>query len=167
MTCGKIRILIQDYVDGSASASQREAVDAHVADCPSCGRELAESRQLLQWMSGTPQREVSRDFDRKLMAALQERAPAPRKTAWWEELRLRFEWRLRIPAMVAAGSLATALIAVVVGPQSTPQRSGEETRVLLSSAIERHQELQRANSDVDWEAVDQSIALSTGSVLTE
>lgn len=167
MNCGKMRNLIQDYVDGTASATQHDAVDAHVADCPACRRELAEARQLAQWMSGMPEREVSRDFDRKLMAALEERAPTPRKTAGWEQFRLRFEWRLRIPVMVAAGSLATALIVVVAGPQMAPQRPGEETRVLLSSAIERHQELQRANSDVNWDAVDQSIALSTGSVLTE
>ena len=166
MNCGKIQRLIQEYVDGEGSVADRAAVECHVTGCAGCRRTLEEAQQLASWMSVRSTRSVSADFDRKLMAAIQQTVPAPRPQAWWERLCVRFEWRLRLPAMVAAGSVATALVAALVVPQfvSAPN---DEQRVLLSSALQRHHELSNATQDVNWDAVDASIELSTGSALTE
>lgn len=166
MTCGKIQRLIQGYVDGESSAAEQAAVETHAAACADCGQVLAESRQLASWMAATPARTVSADFDRKLREALPQTAPVHHGHAWWERFCVRFEWRLRVPALVTAGSLATAIVAAVMAPQLTNAPTNEQ-RVLLTSALQRHHELRGASQDVNWEAVDTSIELNTGIALTE
>jgi anti-sigma factor RsiW len=171
MSCGKIQRLIELYVDGAATRPEREAVEAHVAACPACARSLQEARQLVGLLAAMPSREVGRSFEADLTAAVRHTAPVSQSAAWWERLRLQFEWRLRFPAMVAAGGLAVAVIAVVVTPLVQPplgtsvatsgQRSAERARY-LTSTLQRHEQLEQ---EVD--AIDSSIDLSTGSVVTE
>jgi hypothetical protein len=116
-------------------------------------------------LASPPARQVSDGFERELMAALRQTAPAPRTVAWWERFRLRFEWRLRMPAMVAAGSLAAAVCAAVVVPRVAERQ--QERKVFLSATVQRYHELERADSDVNYEAVDSSVELSTGTLLRE
>lgn len=168
MTCGKIQSALQSVVDGAATRAEREAVDAHVEHCAACAQALVESRQLLGMLAGLPARRVSDDFERNLQAALRDTTPAPRSVAWWERFRLQFEWRLRMPAMVTAGALAAGMVAALVMPSYVHyQEQVEQREQLVSSAVERHQQLERANPGSDWEAVEGSIDLTTGSVVVE
>ena len=174
MTCGKTRRLIQAYVDGAASKTERESVESHVAACAGCAAVLAESRQLVSLLAGMPERAVSDEFDRNLMTAARYTAPVSQSAAWWERFRLRFEWRLRVPAMVAAGSLAAGVVAALVVPQlgmpegpQAPLAAAPERGRFVASAVERHRELEQSNPNVEWDAVNSSIDLSTGSVITE
>ena len=168
MTCGKIRHAIQAYVDGAASLSEREAVDAHVRHCAACSQVLAESRQLVGMLAAMPARRVSDEFERNLQASLRYTAPVSRSAAWWERFCLRFEWRLRVPALVAAGSLAAGVVAAVVTPSYVNhQEQAEQRERLVYSAVERHQQLERGSPESNWEAVEGSIELTTGSVVVE
>jgi anti-sigma factor RsiW len=170
MTCRKTQYLIQTVVDGAATRPEREAVGAHVARCAECARALAESRQLVSMLAGAPRRRVSEAFDQELMASVRGVRPVSLRAAWWERFRLRFEWRLRLPAMVTAGSLAAAVVAAIAVPQvrQAPQR--RERGEYIARAVERHQQIERGvrlNQDVNWDALDASIELSTGTVVTE
>lgn len=168
MTCGKIRHAIQSYVDGAATRAEREAVDAHVDRCAACAQVLADSRQLVGMLAAMPARRVSDEFERNLQAALRHTAPVSRSAAWWERFRLQFEWRLRFPALVAASSLAVAMLAAVVTPSYVHyQEQVEQRERLVYSAVERHQQLEHAAPGANWEAVEGSIELTTGSVVVE
>lgn len=168
MNCRKTRHAIQSYVDGSVTRAERDAVDAHVMQCPACARELEESRQLRLLLSGMPARRVSDDFERNLQAAISNTAPASANAAWWEHLRFRFEWRLRVPALVTAGTLAAGIAAAIVMPSYVRhQQAAEQREQLVYSAVERHQQLEQANPSSNWEAVESSIELTTGSIVVE
>jgi hypothetical protein len=43
----------------------------------------------------------------------------------------------------------------------------QERKVFLSATVQRYHELERADSDVNYEAVDSSVELSTGTLLRE
>lgn len=169
MNCNKIRRLIQDVVDGAASGADRTAVEEHTARCAACARELEQSRLLVNMLSTPPARRVSEDFEHNLMRAIRQAEPAGVTASWWERFRLRFEWKLRVPALVAAGSLASALVATVILPQAIQSYQDHATQVreqhrLADSVTQRHQQLQRADPHANWEAVEASIELSTGSI---
>lgn len=57
----QINILLADYAAGHLSADQKQAVEAHLADCPECGQELA--------------------FWQEMSVAIQPEAPAARPSA--------------------------------------------------------------------------------------
>jgi anti-sigma factor RsiW len=155
-------------VDGAATPAEREAVDAHVARCAGCAQELATSRQVVGLLAAMPGRRVSEEFDRNLQVALRSAEPVSPGKAWWEHFRLQFEWRLRVPALVAASTLAAGVVAAVVMPgYARYQEQVEQRERLVSSAVQRHQQLERANPGSNWEAVDGSIELTTGSVVVE
>lgn len=168
MNCAKIQSALQAVVDGAASRAEREAVDAHVERCATCAQALAESRQVVALLSAMPARRVSDEFEQNLQAALRSTTPVAPSVAWWERFRLQFEWRLRVPALVTAGSLAAGMVAALVMPSYVHhQEQVEQREQLVYSAVERHQQLERANPAADWEAVEGSIELTTGSVVIE
>ncbi len=168
MSCKKIQWKIQAVVDGAATRADREAVDAHLRQCEACARVMEESRRLVMALAAAPRRQVSDDFERNLAAALESTAPVSRGAAGWERLRLRFEWRLRVPAMVTAGSLAAALLAGLAAPgllQVREERS-RETGQYVATVLEQHRQLEASRPRVDPDVVQASIELSTGDVFT-
>lgn len=168
MSCNKFQRAIQTYVDGTATRSERLSVDEHVAQCARCKLVLAESRQLRQLLAAAPSRPVSESFERKLALALRDATPVSHGASWWERFRVRFEWRLRFPAIAAAGSLAVGVLAAVVSPAYVERQEREQLRQgLVVSAVERHEQLERTSPSSNWEAVDGSIELTTGSIFTE
>lgn len=168
MSCRKIQLLIEAYVDGAASPSEREQVDAHVAHCEGCARALASSRQLISVMRSMPARAASDEFERKLALAIQNTQPKPEAAAWWDRFRVRFEWRLRVPALAAAASLAAAVIVGLVSPQVVQYGAVQQERGrLVTGAVARHRELQRAEPRMNWDAVEASIDLSAGHITTD
>ncbi|MFZ5516185.1 MAG: anti-sigma factor family protein [Candidatus Zhuqueibacterota bacterium] len=46
MNCEQFRELLGPYLDGELGADERQAIEAHMAACPSCARELAELRYV-------------------------------------------------------------------------------------------------------------------------
>jgi anti-sigma factor RsiW len=168
MTCRKIERLIQACVDDTATPSERAAVEAHVGHCSACAESLAQSRRLVLLLSGAPERRVSPGFEAGLRARIEQVRPASPLSAWWERARVQWAWRLQGPTLVTAGGLAAAVLALAIGPRVATDWAREtEERRYVASAVERHQELQSVNSRVDWDALDSSIELSTGSVVTE
>src|SRR4051812_20506040 len=135
MNCKKIRNLIQSYVDGHIDGSERQQVEHHLEQCAPCAREAKSTRDLVRLLGRVPERSVSASFERELMAAVEARAPASAPAAWWERFSLHFEWRLRVPALVTAGSLAAVVLAT---PLVYHQQKVQERDRFISSAMERH-----------------------------
>lgn len=168
MSCRKVQFLIQGYLDGEASAPERALVEQHVARCRACEAELKSGRALAGLLSGSPTRPVSDAFETRLMAAVEAARPASPPAAWWERFRLRFEWRLRFPALMTAGSFAAAALAGLVYLQVQDfQQAQQERQEYVSTAVRRYEQLQRADSKVNWDEVNASIELNSGSIVTE
>jgi anti-sigma factor RsiW len=70
---------IYDYLDGSLSAGDRAAFEAHLAGCPGCRRALDERRAIAEAATSLPSLEVPDDFILGVMSRLG--LPAPEKRA--------------------------------------------------------------------------------------
>ncbi|HDZ21361.1 hypothetical protein LCGC14_0431980 [marine sediment metagenome] len=57
MSCETIQPLITGYLDGELSADQQTELDAHLAQCEQCRRDLEELRQLKDNLAGMSFRE--------------------------------------------------------------------------------------------------------------
>ena len=61
MSCETIQPLITGYLDGELSADQQAELDAHLAQCGQCRRDLEELRQLKDNLAGMSFREPGDD----------------------------------------------------------------------------------------------------------
>jgi anti-sigma factor RsiW len=160
MSCTKIHLLIESYVDGTASDSERDAVETHFAECSPCAARLEPSRRLVSLLQGMPARKVDSGFESRLFAAIRDQEPALARAAWWERFRLQFEWRLRTPAMMTASSLAlAAIVCGIVAPPIMQTEAGK--REVMAATVEQHKQLQ-ASTDINPDEVDASIELIAG-----
>jgi len=64
MTCPKSPETVANYLDGSLSPVQRAAVDAHLANCQECRREVALLSDIPSWFSQWQEQPVPR-WDRR------------------------------------------------------------------------------------------------------
>jgi anti-sigma factor RsiW len=129
MKCPRAHELIHAFVDGVISPPDRHALDAHLAGCAGCRRELETTRALLGLLADAPRRRLSDGFDQALNARLAQLGP--RRSPWpiWGRLWQMNAWRLR-PALVP---LAAAL-AAVVALQTLPPSSDGTIRLASSPA---------------------------------
>lgn len=167
MRCARIQKLLQSYVDGAAGRAERQRVEAHLASCAACARALEECRRLVAALSDMPVRRVGPGFEARVREGTRAAVPRSLAAAWWERCRLHWDWRLQTPARALAG-VAAALVVAWSAPRiaEVQARKREQSRY-VAAVVERHRQLERASRSVDWDAVDTSIELSTGSILTE
>jgi anti-sigma factor RsiW len=78
MNCDEARILLHALIDGELDAGHASAIEAHAADCPRCGPELAAYRELRQAVSSQELGYRAPAFLRQSIGrALPAPAPAP------------------------------------------------------------------------------------------
>ena len=95
--CREVRELIPELAMGVASGESRARGLAHLADCPSCRRELEEvSGTVDALLLLVPEREPPAGFDARVLAALDQRAP---------------RHRIRTSLLVAAAMVLVATLA--------------------------------------------------------
>lgn len=104
MICPSIE-RIYDYLDGSLSAGDRAAFEAHLAGCPGCRRALDERRAIAEAATSLPPLEVPDDFILGVMSHLD--LPAPERTPEKRARGFRFA-----PALTAASALGAVAIVV-------------------------------------------------------
>lgn len=66
MKCPKIRKELVAYLDGEASARQTETIEAHLAICKSCRKELSALKGCLVLLRKAPQIAASENFYKRL-----------------------------------------------------------------------------------------------------
>jgi hypothetical protein len=118
--------LMADFVVGGLDVGTRLDVEAHLAVCPSCRREIDEVQKVFGALSERAFPEPPAYYFASLRARILARLDHPR----WDWLRTVFTSRLFAPA--AAGGLALALLLQV---QLFPER--ETSRVGILSAVDQ------------------------------
>ncbi len=68
MTCEHTLILLDDYLDGTLSDTQKEAVDSHCASCESCAQSLNQLQQQISLLKSLPVPPASENFKTSVIA---------------------------------------------------------------------------------------------------
>ena len=114
MTCHDVRELFSALIDEALDASERRTVDAHLATCAECRRELERLRSTVALLHAVePARTPAGFVDRVLAAA--------RPTPWYRRLlsALFLPWPVKIPAEAAA--IVLVAVGVVYLYRVTPE----------------------------------------------
>ena len=118
MRCENVQQL-ERFVAGDLPVADRQAVQAHLAECAACRAKLAEYDALAGVVASTPTPPIPSGFASRVMAAARQRQEA-QPVAFWNLLRW---WRLTSAPMraAAAAMLIVGLsVGVVLGWTSAP-----------------------------------------------
>ena len=114
MTCHEARELFSALIDDALGGEERAVLDAHLATCDDCGRELQRFRDTVALLRAVePARAPAGFVDRVLEAA----RPTPWPRRWLRALFL--PWSLKLPIEAAAIVLVT--VGVVYVFRATPE----------------------------------------------
>jgi Putative zinc-finger len=114
MTCSETRDLLSAWLDQALDAHEREGVEAHLAGCPECRRELEGLRSTVSLLSRVEHGRAPVGFVDKVMG---EAYPAP----WYRKLgRLVFQ-PLSVKLPLEAGAMVVIAVLGVYLLQGTPE----------------------------------------------
>ena len=114
MTCSETRDLLSAWLDQALDAHEREGVEAHLAGCPECRRELEGLRSTVSLLSRVEHARAPVGFVDKVMG---EAYPAP----WYRKLgRLVFQ-PLSVKLPLEAGAMVAIAVLGVYLLQGTPE----------------------------------------------
>ena len=89
MTCAELEILLCDYVDGTLHASERAALENHLAECPACKQLAADVAGVTAFIERVPQAEPPAELLTRIMhhapmgaGAVTERIPSDSRPSW-------------------------------------------------------------------------------------
>lgn len=123
MNCNEVVREIPLYSYGEVSPTIEEAIEAHVAECSACARELAKHRQFLSVMD-----DRADVVDTGMLASCRadlrsavSSAPALAANNWMEAFRNL--WQLNIPFRVPVGAMALVALGFFAA-RITPERFG-------------------------------------------
>lgn len=132
--CRETENLLPLYEEGVLSEAEKRAVEAHLADCAVCRKELADLKKARELVSHLSPLEEPPWFQQKIMARVREEAEKKRLAAnWFSPL------KFKVPVQIMA-TIVIAVLAVYI------YRAGNEDvkRVLPGAtppAVETRQEL--------------------------
>ena len=108
MDCRQAKRLLSLHCAGALSKARRDSVEAHVADCAACRRELDALARTAALLSETPPLRPGRDLWPGVATQL---APRPARVAWWRPL---------TPArgLAVAALMLVVVLALVAAPHS-------------------------------------------------
>lgn len=117
MDCAQVCDLLGDHLEGTLELSVRAQLDAHVASCPTCGRELRELRSIVALLRSLPDPPPPSDLVETVMEQVRGEGRAPVLP-----LPVRRLFDPRVAAPLAAGISALVLFATMqsgslLGPQ--------------------------------------------------
>jgi hypothetical protein len=124
MTCDQMRELFSALVDEALSPEERVGLDAHLASCADCRRELEGFQQTVALVRSAPPVRAPVGFVDRVLAAAR---PAP----WYRRLARRLFVPLSVKLPVEAAAVVVVAILAVVLYRETPelQRAArQETR---------------------------------------
>lgn len=163
------------YLDGQLSPAARTRLAQHLDGCAACRQELTTLRGVRQALRQLPARELSDDFEARVMAEALRRKPEPTVLAWWNRAR----WRMGRHAVAggwAGGGLTVAAAAMAILLSVKPPSPGTFTpgpdhSEVLATVVTTHNQLRLASRDLGAElssdAQDAAVQLGTGGFTTE
>ncbi|MGH7391275.1 MAG: zf-HC2 domain-containing protein [Candidatus Rokuibacteriota bacterium] len=118
MTCHDARELFSALLDDALTADARARLDAHLATCGECGRELDRFRRTVALVQGLPPERAPAGFVDRVVAAAR---PEP----WTTRLarRLFVPWTVKLPLEAAALLLVGGLAVLVFRGTEEQQRA--------------------------------------------
>jgi tetratricopeptide (TPR) repeat protein len=109
-TCEEYSTPINDYVDGTLPASERAALEAHLASCAACERTVADLSQMRRAAQSLPPRRPRADAWRQISDALRAEMDAePRRSS----VLVAHAWTRNRVALAAAAILVLAVTSTV------------------------------------------------------
>jgi hypothetical protein len=109
MKCGKVKHLLQDYLEKSLSGDTDGKVKHHLESCDECRRDLDEMRQYHSIMKSLPPKKAPEGFGLLVHDGIRA-ADKNKKSSSPEVLRYIKRWRLPLEAAGALAVAATLLI---------------------------------------------------------
>ncbi len=122
--CGRMQILLSDYIDNTLSGRQVWEVERHLAECRVCADQAHEMQATVQLLQAAPRYDTGDDFMAKLHARLdtvepeQARSPLAGLRDWLGSLPSALNSR-RAPAL-ALGMAMAVLALLTFLPRPTP-----------------------------------------------
>jgi anti-sigma factor RsiW len=123
MTCAEASQQLTAYLDEEIDPVDRSALEGHLAGCVACTGLLASLRNVAGSFTTLPQIEVSTDFRRRVLAAIEDQrrelnsAEPSRGVARPGGKRLRSRWAWpTLGALGTLGAAAAAFLAIARGP---------------------------------------------------
>ena len=114
MTCSETRDLLSAWLDQALDPHEREQVEAHLAGCPECRRELEGLRSTVTVLSRVEHPRAPVGFVDKVMGEVY---PAP----WYRKLGRRVFQPLSVKLPLEAGAMVVIAILGVYLLQGTPE----------------------------------------------
>ena len=133
MECAEVREEFSALIDGELAPDARAAVEAHIAQCSDCLRDLDAIKRIDGSYRGLPPQSAPRGFEEGIRKALT--AVATARTRWWPRL---------APVLAAA-----ALVLVVLGTMTLREQRSRSALTTASNIEEdsaRAQKLSRQQS---------------------
>ncbi|RIV17260.1 HEAT repeat domain-containing protein [Fibrisoma montanum] len=113
MNCEGAKDRLLDYLNNELPAADRATLDAHLANCPDCRHELAETKQVWQLMATVPTPEPRPDMRTNFYAMLDTfaEAEAARPTRSWTSIldQIKSFWTPTLAARLAYSLLLVSL----------------------------------------------------------
>lgn len=125
-----IQGLLGAYALDAVDTDERDAVEAHLAECPRCRAEVADYHEVAALMGGAGGDAPPGVWDR-IASSLEEPPPPLRLTSFRPPRRQRRPWSQAAAALVAA---AAVLIAVVGLGRISSDRPGREQQLARAAA---------------------------------
>ena len=126
MHCENVQEQLYRFVAGDLPVADRQAVQAHLAECAACRAQLTELDAVAGVVASTPTPPIPSGFASRVMAAARKRQEA-QPVAVWNLLRW---WRLTSAPMHAAAAAVLIVglsVGVVLGWTSAPSAARAET----------------------------------------
>lgn len=137
MKHAEIKELLPLYIDGGLDRDEVEMIEAHLAQCENCRRELEAYQANFDFLANSEEIEVPETFMASLMEKIEleresidEEVKAARPRLFgqsaegetvgvWDKLKAFFKWRMQIPLGALSVAMAAVLLIALVGPLNT------------------------------------------------
>jgi len=148
MKCRAVEPLLSEYIDDRLSARQTLEVQRHLADCNGCARTYNELRRTVEFVSASPQLQVSDDFMSGLQSRLEGLEPKPSPSAWIENVRSLFRPRV-LPVWGAAAAVAALAVVMLIPSAEVDQvrPAGPRLQEAATTRTASHQNVAISASD--------------------
>ncbi len=110
------------YVEGELREKEREAIKAHLSQCPSCQNEAAALGDTVIALQKIPDIPLPQDMRARMKKRLQAEAEkmSPQSIPFWQR------WKILVPALASAALCAVLLFSSTQSPIVTPRGNGNK-----------------------------------------